>query len=103
MKKLIVDVVNDISEFPDEFKLYQCFPNPFNPTTQIKYQLANDCYVKIYIYNTLGEELYKLVDEFQKAGVYSFQFYGSHLASGIYIYKIHAGEFSDVKKMLLIK
>lgn len=103
MKKLIVDVESEIQGLPSEFKLYQCFPNPFNPTTEIKYQLAKSCFVRIDIYNTLGEKLYELVNEYQNAGVYSVQFDGSKLSSGTYLYKMQTDNFTYIKKMLLIK
>ncbi|MCG6913481.1 T9SS type A sorting domain-containing protein, partial [bacterium BMS3Abin03] len=93
----------DLSQKPEEYKLSTNYPNPFNPTTAIKYQLAKDSYVTLSIYNMLGEEVAELVNEFEEAGYYSLQFDAKNLPSGMYIYKIQAGEFSDVKKMLLLK
>ena len=93
----------DLIQRPDEYKLSANYPNPFNPTTAIKYQLAKDSYVTLSIYNMLGEEVAELVNEFEEAGYYSLQFDAKNLPSGMYIYKIQAGEFSDVKKMLLLK
>ena len=93
----------DLIQRPDEYKLSTNYPNPFNPTTTIKYQLAKDSYVTLRVYNMLGEEIVELVNGLEEAGYYSLHFDGSDLPSGMYIYKIHAGDFSDVRKMLLLK
>ncbi len=81
----------------------QNFPNPFNPTTTINYQIPKDGQVTIKVFDALGDEVKKLVDEFKPASWYSVVFDASHLSSGIYFYSIHAGDYSAVKKMLLIK
>jgi hypothetical protein len=88
---------------PGVFSLEQNYPNPFNPVTQIKYSIANDEFVKIKVFDVLGREVAVLVNENQKAGSYSTEFDGSNFASGLYLYKIQAGSFTDVKKMILIK
>lgn len=85
------------------FALYQNFPNPFNPTTQIKYQLPKYVYVTIKLYDILGREISVLLDKEQKAGYYEISFDGSQLSSGTYIYQIIAGDFTDSKKLLLMK
>jgi hypothetical protein len=87
-----------------EFSVSQNYPNPFNPLTVIEYQLPVDSKVTIRIYNMLGEEVRSLVeDEFQEAGIRSIAFNASALSSGLYFYKIQAGQFVKVKKMLLIR
>jgi len=96
------------SGVPDNFKLYQNYPNPFNPSTTIKYSISNNDFVTLKVYDVLGREVMTLVNEFQKAGIYETQFpknqnTGSPLASGIYFYKLVAGNKSDVKKLMLIK
>lgn len=88
---------------PIEFKVYN-YPNPFNPSTDIKYTIPSDAYVTITIYNTLGQEILTLANgEFKKAGSYTIKFDGSNYASGIYFYRLTAGQFNATKKMLLLK
>jgi len=87
----------------DKFELMQNYPNPFNPLTNIKYQIANNSFVSIKIYDINGREIKNLVNEFKPAGYYTVSFNGSNIASGVYFYKIQAGNFSETKKMVLIK
>lgn len=79
------------------------YPNPFNPSTKISYQIPENSFVSLVVYNTLGQKVAELVNEHQSSGKYSVQFNATNLPSGVYIYKIQAGEFSSVKKMLLTK
>jgi len=79
------------------------YPNPFNPTTTIAYQLPKDGRVTIKIFDAIGREVVTLVDEFKPSGIYSVQFDASHLASGIYFYSLKSGDYNAVKKMSLIK
>jgi len=86
----------------------QNYPNPFNPTTTIVYQLPEDSYVTLTIYNILGQKLKTVVNEFKKAGTYSYKInlekeIGRQLSSGVYFYTIQAGQFTDTKKMILMK
>jgi hypothetical protein len=90
-------------EIPKTYNLYENYPNPFNPETKIKFDLPIDNYVMIKVYNILGKEIYTLVNDFKQAGRYLVSFNGSNLSSGIYYYKITAGNFEQVKKMILIK
>jgi hypothetical protein len=89
--------------------LYQNFPNPFNPSTVIRFEVPlnkggfRGLSVKLKIYDILGREVTTLVDQFLKPGSYSVDFDGSNLASGIYFYRIISGDFTDSKKMVLIK
>lgn len=95
--------INDENNLPIEYKLYQNYPNPFNPKTTINYQLPKREFVKLEVFNILGERELELVNSFKDAGRYNITFDASSFSSGIYLYKIKIGAFSDVKKMLLIK
>lgn len=88
---------------PKEFALYQNYPNPFNPTTVISYQLPVIGNVTLKVFDILGNEIATLVDEYKPAGRYEVEFDASRLASGIYFYKLQAGEYTAINKMLLIK
>ena len=85
------------------FNLEQNYPNPFNPSTQINYSLADESQVNLKIYDVMGREVAELVNSKQSAGSYSVNFDASSLASGIYIYKLSAGDFISAKKMTLLK
>ncbi len=90
-----------------EYKLKQSYPNPFNPTTTIEYSLPEKGYTVLNIYNTLGQVVARLVDEFKPAGNYSVEFDASSasggLPSGVYFYNLKSGDYFDVKKMILMK
>ena len=89
---------------PKEFRLYQNYPNPFNPTTKISFDLPKDIRVTIIIYDILGREVTKIINnEFRTTGKYTTEFNASTFSSGIYFYQIRAGEFIQAKKMLLVK
>ena len=100
-------VITDINPFQDQliekFTLSQNYPNPFNPVTNIGFGLAKSTYVKIDIFNILGQQVTTLLDTKKPAGYHIVQFDGRKFASGVYFYRIKAGEFSDVKKMVLMK
>jgi hypothetical protein len=91
------------SEIPTEFSLYQNFPNPFNPNTTIYYSIPEETFVKLNIYNLLGEEVAVLVNENKIIGNYSVNFSLRDYNSGIYLYKLEAGNFVEIKKMVLIR
>ena len=91
------------SEIPKEYALSQNYPNPFNPVTNIKFDLPKQGHVTLKIYDILGKEVANLVNEIKPAGSYLVDFNGSCLASGVYYYRIEAGNFVNVKKMVLIK
>lgn len=95
--------VTEENNLPVKFDLSQNYPNPFNPSTIIRYSVIETGNVVLKVYNTLGQEVKTLVNEVKSAGVYEVNFDASGLASGLYIYKIQAGSFSSVKKMMLLK
>ncbi len=88
---------------PKKFELSQNYPNPFNPTTTISYNIPEATNVKLTIFNILGQEIKTLVNEFNEAGVHTVVFNASELNSGLYIYKLQAGTFTQTRKMTLIK
>ncbi|MCP5062250.1 MAG: T9SS type A sorting domain-containing protein [Ignavibacteriae bacterium] len=90
-------------EIPSEYFVAQNFPNPFNPTTTISYQLPKASNVILKIYDVLGKEVAELVNENKSAGKYNVSFDANNLPSGLYFYKIQAGEFTETRKMLLMK
>ncbi|MBK8983851.1 MAG: T9SS type A sorting domain-containing protein [Ignavibacteria bacterium] len=93
-----VDIKNNAENFsPDGFKLSQNFPNPFNPETVISYGLPVTGFVKLSVYDILGNEVAELVNEKQYAGRYEVKFDGSNIASGVYFYKLTAGKFSETE------
>jgi len=86
------------------YALYNNYPNPFNPTTSIVYNLPKASRVSIYVYNMLGQVVARLVDnQFMPAGLNKAQFNGADLTSGTYIYKMETAEFVETKKMILLK
>jgi hypothetical protein len=93
------------TEIPAEFRLGQNYPNPFNPSTLIEYDIKENSFVTIKIYDMLGREVNTLVNENMQAGRYrtTFNISNMNLSSGIYYYKMNAGTFSDIRKMVLIK
>ncbi|MCX6169754.1 MAG: T9SS type A sorting domain-containing protein [Ignavibacteriales bacterium] len=98
-----LNMANHIIEIPTEFELSQNYPNPFNPTTRIQFGLPANAHTKLTIYDMLGREIATIVNADLGAGYHEVEFNGSNLPSGIYIYRIQAGEFTSVKKMILMK
>ncbi len=98
-----------IRPIPDEFGLSQCYPNPFNPSTRLKYQLAQDSHVVLILYDVLGRQVRNIVDEEQPAGFYELTVDGSPLASGVYFARFVASDqsgntkFIGVNKLVLLK
>jgi Secretion system C-terminal sorting domain len=96
--------VSDEKEIiPTVYKLNQNYPNPFNPSTIINYQIPEEGFVKLKVYDILGREVRTLVNESKPAGSYNIPFDASDLASGMYIYRLIASNYISTKKMLLIK
>ena len=90
-------------EIPQEFNLAQNYPNPFNPTTTIRYSIPTSGQVTLDVFNILGENIVKLVDQVKAAGNYEVDFNASDLPSGTYLYQLRAGSFVETKKMILLK
>jgi hypothetical protein len=88
---------------PNIFKLYNAYPNPFNPSTIINYQLSTDNYTTLKVYNLIGKEVATLVNGYVTAGSHQVTFDGSHLTSGMYFYKLQSGNNVEVKKLTLVK
>jgi len=90
-------------KIPRSFKLYQNYPNPFNPSTMIRFDIASANNVSIVVYDILGREIAKLVNENLKPGSYETQWNASGLATGVYFYRLTAGDFTTIKKMVVLK
>ena len=88
---------------PSVFSLNQNYPNPFNPSTIISYSLPMASNVKLIVYNAIGQPVRVLENGFKNAGSYNISFNASEISSGIYFYKIEAGQFSQIRKMILVK
>jgi len=97
------DVENNISNIPSKYELSQNYPNPFNPVTSIKFQLPEAGFTALKVYDILGNEVAVLANEKRDAGSYEAHFNGDGLSSGVYYYKLTSGNFSDTKKMMMIK
>jgi len=102
-----IDPVSDVEEtstdIPNTFNLKQNYPNPFNPSTIIKYSVPENGFVKLSVYNLVGEEVNVLVNETVNAGFYEVTFNAANLPSGTYFYRIQAGNYIETKKMVLMK
>ena len=96
-------VEDNSTGIPTTFELSQNYPNPFNPSTVIKYQIPQNSFVNINVYDVLGNQVRTLVREDKAAGSYSVKFDASNIPSGVYFYTIQAGAFSQTKKMILMK
>ena len=95
--------VEDEGTLPTEYALEQNYPNPFNPTTTFRYSIPQTSKVVIKVYDILGNEIAKLMDEEKSIGTYELTWDASNLSSGIYFYQLKAGEYAQTRKMLLLK
>jgi hypothetical protein len=95
--------VEDYAQLPTEFSLSQNYPNPFNPSTKIKYSIPTQSKVVIKVHDILGNEVATLMDEEKSVGTYELTWNASNLSSGIYFYQLRAGDFIQMKKMILLK
>ena len=108
---IVVDSVGVISSIEDglddliatSYELMQNYPNPFNPSTRIRFSIPESAYTTLKVYSILGQEVATLLNEQKSSGVYEVNFDGLNLSSGTYIYKLKAGNFSETKKMILLK
>jgi len=88
---------------PSQFELEQNYPNPFNPSTRVKFSIPKEQNVSLKVYDVLGKETAKLIEEKLKAGTYEVKFSGEMLSSGMYFYTLKTNDFVQTKKMILIK
>ena len=86
-----------------DYKLQQNYPNPFNPVTKIKYSIPEDGFIKLAVYNLLGQEVAIIVNEHKNAGSFEFEFNAEDLPSGIYIYSLETINFKASRKMILLR
>ncbi len=103
VQSFIVSIQQIGTEVPSKYALNQNYPNPFNPTTNISYMIPKSSQVSLKVYDIKGQLISTLYEGTQNAGIYLTQFDGSKLASGIYFYKLEAGDYSEVRKMTMIK
>jgi len=96
-------IASEAERLPSGFQLMQNYPNPFNPNTTIQFQMPIGAHVEIHIYNALGEQITTLFNGYLPDGLHSFKFVAGNFPSGIYFYKIEGGEFTAIRKMLLLK
>ena len=99
----ILEPAVELVNIPNEYALGQNYPNPFNPITMIKYQLPANGFVSLKVYDVLGKEVATLVNEYKVAGYYDVEFNATNLSSGVYFYKLQAGNFVVTKKLLLTR
>ena len=88
---------------PERFELFQNYPNPFNPSTTFSFQSPTPTYVTLKVFSVLGEEVATLIDGFRDVGFNTIEWSADQLPSGIYFYRLQAGSFTDIKKMVLMK
>lgn len=102
-----VDVEDETNNLPDNFSLDQNYPNPFNPSTSINFTLKNREFVQLKVYDALGNDVVTLVNEYKNAGSYEVEFSSSklkyHTSSGVYYYRLQAGNFIQTRKMIMLK
>ena len=107
-EELVISIDKAAASVPGTYSLEQNYPNPFNPVTSIKYQIPEATQVKLVIYNLLGQVVRTLVDDVKTAGIYEVKWDGTgdqgvKLASGIYIYRLEAGNFTKTRKLVFMK
>jgi hypothetical protein len=100
---IITGTVNNTAQIPNAYQLSQNFPNPFNPVTKINYSLPKSGFVTLKIFDVLGRQVATLINENKNSGSYSVEFNGAKLSSGIYFYKLQVNDFTEVKRMMLVK
>jgi len=91
------------NSLPNEFKLYSNYPNPFNPVTKISFDIPNQTFVSLIIYDVVGRNIKTLINEVKSVGSYTIDFNGAEFSSGIYFYRLTTSDFSQIKRMVLIK
>ena len=99
----IIGIQNISSEIPSSFSLSQNYPNPFNPVTNLEFGISDLGFVSLEVYDVLGKEVAMLVNEKLSPGKYKVEFDGSGFSSGVYFYRLTAGDFTETKRMMLVK
>src|SRR5205085_12490134 len=99
----LVGISNHNNEIPSTYSLAQNYPNPFNPSTQISFGLPKTGHVELKVYDIAGREVATILNEIRQAGNYNVEFNASEFASGVYFYTIRSNDFTETKKMVLIK
>ena len=99
----LTSIIANNSETPDTYSLYQNYPNPFNPSTSIKFDIPKQSFVKIAIYDAIGRQVETLINSTLSPGRYSMDWNAGKFPSGVYFYRINAGQFTEIKKMMLVK
>ncbi len=102
-KQVVVGVEEELNELPTEYLLSQNYPNPFNSSSIIKYSIPKSSHITLKIFNILGKEITTLVNEEKFVGTYEVNWNAENLTSGVYFYKLQAGEFVQTRKMILLK
>ena len=102
-RDLLTDVKNISSGIPDNYYLEHNYPNPFNPSTTIQFSIPEQSFVKLEVFNSLGEKVSTLASENLKAGTYEFEWNAKGLSSGVYFYRLSTENFNQTKKLLLMK
>jgi hypothetical protein len=100
---LVTNINTNSNEIPSEYKLNQNFPNPFNPSTNIRFALPKSGFVRLSVFDVAGKEVSVLVNERINAGSYSVDWNAANNPSGVYFYRIETEKFSDTKRMILVK
>jgi hypothetical protein len=100
---MVTSVVLSTSELPHKLQLLQNYPNPFNPSTTIGYALPQGSYVTLTVFNTLGQQVATLINETRGAGYHNVQFNGTGFASGVYFYRLRAGDYVVTKRLILLR
>jgi hypothetical protein len=98
-----VSANQNYSDIPNHYSLTQNYPNPFNPTTKLSYSIAQSGLVTLKVYDVLGTEIETLINEEKTAGSFELSWDASYLPSGVYFYRLQAGDFTETKKMILLK
>ncbi len=101
--ELYPTAIKNVNSSPSRFSLGQNFPNPFNPSTVIHYEIPNGAFVTLKVFDVLGKEVKTLINKFQNKGKYVIDFNASKLTSGIYFYSLHSGNYISTKKMILLR
>jgi hypothetical protein len=102
-RRLTVGIADGLPSVPLAYQLMQNYPNPFNPTTAISYQLPAISFVTLKVFDVLGREVAVLVNDVRQPGVYTVRWDASSFPSGVYLYRLEAGDFRAARKLMLVK